>query len=344
MSRRSKRLKSLNAAHGPNRRPDPAAATPKPAVAAQPMEMSLDSSAGSKGATCCAPTHPSDCSPADSGPRTPRLPDCSPADSGPRTPRLSDCSAAVALRFLDMLAVLALRLAADIANFVVGAPVPPPEGKVRKARKPPVPGCSLLVKSLNQLNKIANDNIRMLVKAEAPEALIAEQRMRAGNLLYNLGGMLLSILEAETGLMARNAAPLEPATTDKFIKTLATLSRIVSNAEKMREKAAKVRNAECGVRNEQSGVGGPESGVAAVRATGEASASELARVQAGEGGPAVGAQHVAPGEPAQGQAVAEGPETVDEVDAVDDVNFVDDDEEELDEWTLMLLNEKPDRP
>ena len=327
MSRRSKRLNSLKEAGGQNGRPDPAA-TPKPAVAAQPVDMRLESGAGSKGATCCAPTQLP----------TAELPDSSPSDSGPRTPRLPDSSVSitVALKLLDMLAVLAVRLAADIANFVVGAPIPPPEGKSRKTRKAPVPACSLLVKSLNQLNKIANDNIRMLVKAEAPEALIAEQRMRAGNLLYNLGGMLLSILEAETGQMARAAAPLEPATTDKFIKTLATLSRIVSNAEKMREKAAKVRNAECGVRN-----AGGELSASNMGATGQASASELARVQAGEGGPAVGALHVAPaGEPAQGQAT-EHPETVDEVDGVD---FVDDDDEELDEFTLMLLNDKPDRP
>ena len=326
MSRRSKRLQSLKEAVGQNGRPDPAArpaATPKPAVAVQLVDTSLEFGTVGKGATCCAPT---------------QLPDCPvPADSGPRTPRLSDCSTAVALRFLDLMVVLALSLAADIRNFVVGAPVPPPEGKGRKTRKPPVPGCSLLVKSLNQLNKIANDNIRMLVKSEAPEALIAEQRMRAGNLLYNLGGMLLSILEAETGLMARAAEAPDPATTDKFIKTLATLSRIVSNAEKMREKAAKVRNAECGVRNEESGVG-------AVGAQ-HVAPGELARVQAGEEAPNVGAQHVAPaGEPAQVQVSAEHPETVDGVDEVDLVDFVDDDDEELDEWTLMLLNEKPDRP
>ena len=242
-----------------------------------------------------------------------------------------------------MLAVLAVRLAAGIANFVVGAPVPPPEGKARKTRKPPVPGCSLLVKSLNQLNRIATDNIRTLVRNKAPESLIAEQRLRAGNILHNLSGMLMSILEAETGLLVRNPEAHEPGTTDKFIKALATLSRIVTNAEKMREKAAKVWNAECGVRNEESGVASPESGVAAVCATGQASASELARAHSVEEQPAVGAQHVAPAELARAQADGELPETVDGVDEVDGVDYVDDDEE-LDEFTLMLLNEKPDRP
>ena len=278
MSRRSKRLNALKEAGGQNRRPDPVAKpapTTKPAVTAQPRVITLDSRMGGKGVTCCAPT---------------QLPD-------------SSVSITVALKLLEMLAVLAVRLAADIKNFVVGAPVPPPEGKSRKARKPPVPGCSLLVKSLNQLNKIANDNIRMLVKAEAPEALIAERRMLAGTLLYDMGNALLDMLAAELALIGANP---EPPTTDKFIKALATLSRIVNNAEKMREKGAKVRNAECGVRNEQPGVGGPESGVAAV-----------------------GAQHVAPVcEPAHVPAVAEGPETVDGVDEMDE----------------LLLTERADRP
>ena len=94
---------------------------------------------------------------------------------------------------------------------------------------------------------------------------------------------------------------------------------------------------DCGVRNEQSEVVSPESGVAEeAGATGEASASELARAQTGEESPDVEATHVAPEGLAHVQA-AEGPENM------DDVDFVDDDEE-LDEFTLMLLNEKPDRP
>ena len=296
MSRRAKRLQSMKEAGGQNRSPDPAAKpapTPKPTPAVQPVETSLDSRQVGKGATCCAPT---------------QLPD-------------SSVSITVALKLLEMLAVLAVRLAADIKNFVVGAPVPPPEGKARKARKVPVPACSLLVKSLNQLNKIANDNIRLLVKAEAPESLIAERRLQAGALLYDMGNALLNILAAEFALIGANP---EPPTTDKFIKTLATLSRIVNNAEKMREKGAKVRNADCGVRNEQSEVAGPESGVETgegathVCAAGQASTPELARVQ----------------------AVAEGPENMD---AVDGVDFVDDVDvaDELDE---LLLTELADRP
>ena len=299
MSRRSKRLQTLKEAVGQNGRPDPVARpvpTPKPAVAAQAGIMSPEFGTVDKGATCCAPTA---------------------ADSGPRTAGLSDCSTAVALRFLDLLVVLALSLAADIRNFVVGAPVPPPEGKSRKTRKIPVPACSLLVKSLNQLNKIANDNIRMLVKAEAPEAMIAERRMQAGTLLYDMGNALLDILAAELALIGENP---EPPTTDKFIKTLATLSRIVNNAEKMRKKGGKVRYAECGMRNEDPGA-----------ISGEASTPELARVQADEAGPEVGAQHVAPVcEPARVQANVEGPAEMDDVDVVD----------EMDE---LLLTERADR-
>ena len=236
-----------------------------------------------------------------------------PADSGPRTPRLPDCSAAVALKLLDMLAVLALRLTSDIRNFVVGAPVAPPEGKARKVRKAPVPACSLLVKSLNQLNKIANDNIRVLVKADAPEALIAERRLQTGNLLYDMGNALLDILAAEMALIGEN---MEPPTTDKFIKTLATLSRIVNNAEKMREKGAKVRNAECGVRNDEPGVGAQHVAPAGVD-----------NVQAVEEGL----------EPGQSPAPSPKPQVQAELDVMDGVDDMDDVDE-------LLLTERADLP